>query len=66
MGKDLVRNVRRLVKNGLAVLSISLHGATSSGFRSPARIDVIIIALWIYLEQFRQSGIKTCACKVAG
>ena len=66
LGKDLYRDVRRLVKNALTVLSISLHGASSSGFRSPAWVNVIIIALWIYLEQFRQSGIKTCACKVAG
>ena len=66
MGKDLYRDVRRLVKYALAVLSISLNGATSSGFRYPAWINVIIIALWICLEQFRQSGIKTCACKVAG
>ena len=50
VGKNLFGDVRRLVKNGLTVLSISLHGATSSGFRSPARIDVIIIALWICFE----------------
>ena len=66
MGKDLYRDVRRLVKYALAVLSISLHGAASSGFRSPAGIDMIIIALWICLEQFRQSGIETRACKGAG
>ena len=50
MGKDLYRDVRRFVKYALAVLSISLYGATSSGFRSLAWINVIIIALWICLE----------------
>ena len=62
MGKDLYRGVCRLVKYALAMLSISLHRATGSGFRPPTWIDVIIIALWICLEQFGQSGIKTRAC----
>ena len=66
VGKGLYRDVRRLVKYALAVLSISLHRATSSGFRSPAWINVIVIALWICLEQFMQPSIKTCACKDAG
>ena len=55
-----------MVKYALAVLSISLRGATGSGFRPPTWIDVIVIALRICLEQFRQSGIKTRACKGAG
>ena len=66
VGKDLYRDVRRLVKYALAVLLISLHGTTSSGFRALAWINVIIIALWICLKQFRQSGIETGACKDAG
>ena len=49
-------------KYALAVLSISLHIATGSGFRPPTWIDVIVIALWICLEQFGQSGIEMRAC----